>query len=93
MGKDCGKAECFVENPNDSVGIPVKILGIGQGSGSFRGKKRQKRPGSGEKCKADQHSGSKALPRKQLFKRLNYRSSERGGDTPVRILESSSGFS
>ncbi len=38
MGKDCGKAECFVENPNYSVGIPVKILGIGQGSGSFRGK-------------------------------------------------------
>ena len=86
MGKDCGKPELFGGNPGENPGDWARI-------GKLPGKKRQKRPGSGENCKVDQHSGNKGLPRKQLFKRLNYRSSERGGDTPVKILESSSGFS
>ena len=59
MGKDCGKAECFVENPNDSVGIPVKILGIGQGSGSFRGKNGKSGPVPGKNARQISTAGTK----------------------------------
>ena len=97
MGKDSGKAEYFVENQNYSVGIPVEIQveipGIGQGSGSFRGKNGKSGPAPGKIARQISATGTKRCREKQLFKRLNYCSSEKGRETPVRILESSPGFS